>query len=45
MTRDIQIELSLFETSWKLHGLLEEGSTDKLIRDHFCNELQKITIR
>jgi hypothetical protein len=37
MTRDIKIELKLFETSWKLHGLLEEGKSGQLIRDHFCN--------
>jgi antitoxin component YwqK of YwqJK toxin-antitoxin module len=37
MTRDIQIELYLFETSWKLHGLFEESKTGKLIRDYFYN--------
>jgi hypothetical protein len=35
MTRDIQIEINLFETSWKLHGLFEENETGKLIRDYF----------
>ena len=35
MIRDIEIEITLFETSWKLHGLIDESKTGKLLRDYF----------
>ena len=35
MTRDIEIEIILLETSWKLHGLINENKSEKIIRDFF----------
>ena len=35
MTRNIEIEIFLFETSWKLHGLINENKSEKIIRDFF----------
>ena len=35
MTRDIEIEIFLLETSWKLHGLINENKSEKIIRDFF----------
>ena len=36
MRRNIEIEISLFETRWKLNGLVDESKTGKLIKDSFC---------
>ena len=35
MTRDIEIEIFLFETSWKLHGLINENKSEAILRDFF----------
>ena len=35
MTRDIEIEIFLFETSWKLHGLINENKSEEILRDFF----------
>ena len=35
MKKDIEIEILLFETSWKLHGLINDSKEGKLLRDFF----------
>jgi hypothetical protein len=35
MTRDIEIETLLFETSWKLHRLINDNKTEGILRDFF----------
>jgi hypothetical protein len=42
MTRDIEIELILLETSWKLHGLINENKSEKIIRDFFISGALKV---
>lgn len=35
MTRDIEIEVSILEKSWDLHGLINTCKSDKILRDFF----------
>jgi antitoxin component YwqK of YwqJK toxin-antitoxin module len=35
MTKDIEIEIFLLETSWKLYGLINENKSEKIMRDFF----------
>ena len=35
MTRNIEIEVSILEKSWDLHGLINTCKSDKILRDFF----------
>ena len=35
MTKNIEIEILLFETKWKLHGLINENKSEEIVRDFF----------
>ena len=35
MTRDIEIEILLFEKKWKLNGLISENKSEEIVRDFF----------
>ena len=35
MTKDIEIEILLFETKWKLHGLINQNKSEEIVPDFF----------
>ena len=41
MTKNIEIEILLFETKWKLHGLTNDNRSDEIARDFFYSEGSK----
>ena len=44
MTKDIEIEIQLFETKWKLHRLINENKSEDIVRDFFIPEILKVQI-
>ena len=43
MTKDIEIEIQLFETKWKLHRLINESKSEDIVRDFFYSGNSKST--
>ena len=41
MTKNIEIEILLFETKWKLHGLINENRSEEIVRDFFYSGISK----